>query len=174
MENLLTSIINRLEDNAAVLGLSYIDEEYGQVDIIDDGSRDTYPVTFPAVLIDNAGEQWRQLGNGMQQAEASVNVNIYLDCYDDTHAYSTTVSKASERMALVRSVTELLQGWKPLQESGELTRTASSASTNNHGIKLYQVTFRTAYYEAFGSETTHTITNIKLENYATENDASGG
>ena len=46
MENLLAAIITRLEGYAQSLGLSYIDEEYGQVDFLDDEARDTYPVTF--------------------------------------------------------------------------------------------------------------------------------
>lgn len=151
MEKILTAVIDRITEKAKEIGLSYIDEEYGQVDIIDDDTRDTYPVTFPAVLVDCQGEQWDDLHQGMQKGIATINVNIYVDCYDDTHAYSTTISKVQERMSLVRSVTEMLQGWKPLPDSGELMRTASSTSTNNHGIKLYQVTFSAPVYEAFDS-----------------------
>lgn len=153
MEQLLTAIIDRLQTNALEIGLSYIDEEYGQVDILDDDTRDTYPVTFPAVLVDCQGESWNQLGNHQQKGDATINVNIYLDCYDDTHAYSGTIEKVAERMALVRSVTELLQEWRPLPNvSGVLKRTNTQTSTNNHGIKLYQVTFTTPVYETFAIE----------------------
>lgn len=149
MENILTSIIERLEGNASALGLSYVDEEYGQVDILDDDSRDTYPVTFPCVLVDCQGEEWAEAGKDMQEGTATVNVNIYLDCYDDTHAGSTTIEEVSARLELVRSVTELLQNWKPLDNSRALMRTSTRTSTNNHGIKLYQITFSVRVFESF-------------------------
>lgn len=149
MENLLTAIISRMESNATRLGLSYIDEEYGQVDILDDETRDTYPVTFPCVLVDCQGEVWSEAGRDMQEGTATVNVNIYIDCYDDTHAGSTTTGKAEARMGLVRDVTELLQNWKPLTNSRSLMRISARTSTNNHGIKLYQVTFTVRVFESF-------------------------
>lgn len=152
MEHLLTAIIDKLEDNAASLGLGMVDEEYGQVEFLDYEDRDTYPVTFPAVLVDCQGEQWQQVGNLMQKGVATISLNIYIDCYDDTHAYSTTASKAEDRMSLVRSITELMQGWNPLSEGGELTRQSSVFSTINHGIKKYQVTFTVPVYESFKSE----------------------
>lgn len=162
MEHILTSIIEKLEANAVALGLSMVDEEYGQVDIIDDGSRETYPVTFPAVFVDFQGVQWESLGRRMQKGTATVAVNVYVDCYDDTHAYSTTIGKASERMALVRSVTELLQGWEPDGASGQLIRTGAAASTGNHGIKLYQTTFTVPVYETFESSGEAEVRTVKV------------
>lgn len=149
MENLLAAIITRLEGYAQSLGLSYIDEEYGQVDFLDDETRDTYPVTFPCVLVDCPGEDWAEAGRDMQEGTATVNVNVYMDCYDDTHANSTTVDKVSERCGLVREVTELLQNWRPLDSGRSLVRTATRASTNNHGIKMYQVSFTVRVFESF-------------------------
>lgn len=162
MENILTSIIERLEDNRTALGLSYIDEEYGQVDILDDESRETYPVTFPAVLIDAQGVQWQDLGNGMQKGSALVNVNVYIDCYDDTHAYSTTISKVDDRIATVRGVNALLQGWEPDGAAGSLRRVSSATSTNNHGIKLYQATFSVPVYESFRTGSSKTVQTVKV------------
>lgn len=158
MEQILTAIIERLEANKEALGLSYVDEEYGQVDFLDDETRDTYAPTFPAVLVDGSGEEWTQDGRAMQQGVATVNVNVYIDCYDDTHACSETIGKVAERMALVRSVTELLQGWEPLSTSGRLIRQRAQASTGNHGIKLYQVTFTIPVYESFSDPADATAT----------------
>lgn len=149
MKNILTAMIERLEANKSSLGLSYIDEEYGQVEALDDESREMYAPTFPAVLVDCSGETWQQAGNGMQSGSVTVNVNIYLDCYDDTHAFSTTIGKVSERMRLVRCVTELFQGFKVLPECGSMVRASSQTSTINHGIKMYQVSFALPAYESF-------------------------
>lgn len=196
MEHLLTSIIGRLESVGGSLGLSYIDEEYGQVEFLDYEDRDTYPVTFPCVLVDCQGEQWAQAGDGMQKGVATVNVNVYIDCYDDTHAFiappetaveenetseeeteetgenetgeetaptSVTAGKADCRMALVRSVTEYLQGWSPLEEGRTLTRVSTSTSTLNHHIKLYQIAFTVPVYESFApARRSHTPQGMKL------------
>ncbi|MEE3485091.1 MAG: hypothetical protein VZQ98_12310 [Bacteroidales bacterium] len=182
MEHLLTSIIGRLESVGGSLGLSYIDEEYGQVEFLDYEDRDTYPVTFPCVLVDCQGEQWAQVGDGMQRGVATVNVNVYIDCYDDTHAFiappetveeeeigeetatiSATAGKADCRMALVRSVTEYLQGWSPLEEGRTLTRVSTSTSTLNHHIKLYQIAFTVPVYESFApARRSHTPQGMKL------------
>ena len=164
MENLLTAIIDILEDHDRELGLSYIDEEYGQVEMLDNDNADTYPVTFPAVLVDCSGEQWEQLGVQHQKGLATVNVNIYIDCYHDTHARSTTRHMVEDRMALVRAVTELLQGHTPIEGvTGVLTRTASITSTNAHGIKMYQVTFTTPVYESFDRTETHEVQTVSIK-----------
>ena len=162
MENLLTAIIDILEEHGRALGLSCIDEEYGQVEMLDSDT-DTYPVTFPAVLVDCSGEQWEQLGVQHQKGLATVNVNIYIDCYHDTHAYSHTRHMVEDRMALVRAVTELLQGVTPIKgTTGVLTRTASITSTNAHGIKMYQVTFTTPVYESFDHTEKHEVQTVTI------------
>lgn len=158
MEQILTAIIQRLEANAVALGLSYIDEEYGQVDMLDEEGRDSYPVTFPCVLVDCAGETWRQIGIYNQTGTANVNLNVYMDCYDDTHANSGTIEKVEERKALVRSITELLQGWKPLADGGVMVRQSTQTSTINHGIKLYQVSFSLPVNEDFSRRERATAT----------------
>lgn len=163
MEHLLTAIIDRLEEHGRELGLSYIDEEYGQVEMLDSDNAETYPVTFPAVLVDSSGEQWQQLGVQHQKGLATVNVNIYIDCYHDTHAYSNTRHRVAERMGLVRSITELLQGVTPIEGiTGVLTRTATTTSTNAHGIKMYQVTFTTPVYESFDRTETHEVQTVTI------------
>lgn len=163
MEKILTEIITRLEGNAPSLGLSYIDEEYGQVEFLDDESRDTYPVTFPAVLIDCQGGQWSQLGQSMQNGSATIAVNIYIDCYDDTHAHSTTIEKVKGRLALVRSVTELLQEWQPLDNSGKLIRQATAFQTMNHGIKMYQTTYSVRLCESFNKTGKAVVGTVTLK-----------
>lgn len=164
MENLLTAIIDILEEHGRELGLSYIDEEYGQVEMLDSDNAETYPVTFPAALVDSSGEQWEQLGRQHQKGLATVNVNIYIDCYHDTHAYSNTRHRVAERMGLVRSITELLQGVTPIEGiTGVLTRTATTTSTNAHGIKMYQVTFTTPVYESFDRAETHEVQTVTIK-----------
>ncbi len=49
MESLLYQLINHIKDGMP--SLSLVDEDYGQLEAIDKEDMDTYPVTFPCVLI---------------------------------------------------------------------------------------------------------------------------
>lgn len=162
MEQILTAIIERLEEHKAELGLGYVDEEYGQVDALDDESRDLYAPTFPAVLVDLTSGQWSQDGRQMQHGSVTVNLNIYVDCYDDTHAYSTTIGKIKERMRLVRDITALFQGKMLVEEGGNMVRQSATASTGNHGIKLYQIAFTLPLYESFNEEGRTTVRQVSV------------
>lgn len=50
MEKLLQDLINLFGQEMPEL--STIDEDYGQLEMIDQEGRDTYPLTYPALLID--------------------------------------------------------------------------------------------------------------------------
>ena len=50
MELLLYHLINHIKESMP--SLSLVDEDYGQLEAIDKEDVDTYPVTFPCVLID--------------------------------------------------------------------------------------------------------------------------
>ena len=50
MESLLYQLINHIKEQMP--SLSLVDEDYGQLEAIDKEDMQTYPVTFPCVLID--------------------------------------------------------------------------------------------------------------------------
>jgi hypothetical protein len=81
-------------------------------------------------------------------------VNLILDCYDDHHYRSTTEDMIADRHALLRTLTEALQGFRPLGTDGAaMVRTASQFATANHGIKVYSTTYTLEVYEGFKPET---------------------
>ena len=43
-------LIRHLAEN--MKGVELVDEDYGQLEMIDDENRDTYPLVFPSVLVD--------------------------------------------------------------------------------------------------------------------------
>ncbi len=95
MESLFVDLIGLLERNLP--WLRTIDEDYGQLENIDDENADMYPLIFPAVLIETPETQWSDIDNCAQLGECTLRVRLLIDCYDDTHAGSPTVDKIMER-----------------------------------------------------------------------------
>lgn len=124
-----------------------VDEDYGQLEALDNEQLDMYPLTFPAVLIDLPGTEWTDTGDIAQRGTCEVRVRLILDCYDDTHAGSQTTDRIMQREEKRKALHALLQGYRPSGE-GALMRTRSRFFTFNHGIKVYEETYTCALSEA--------------------------
>ena len=124
-----------------------VDEDYGQLEALDNEQLDMYPLTFPAILIDLPGTDWTDTGDITQRGTCEVRVRLILDCYDDTHAGSQTTDRIMQREEKRKALHALLQGYRPSGE-GALIRTRSRFFTFNHGIKVYEETYTCALSEA--------------------------
>lgn len=60
MEEIFIAIMEHIAETMPEL--SYIDEDYGQLEPTED--QDSYPVTFPCVLIGNTESDWNDIGSG--------------------------------------------------------------------------------------------------------------
>ena len=123
MELFLYQIINHVKEGMP--GLSLVDENYGQLENIDNANTDMYPITFPAVLIDLQEATWSNLADRSQKGTIKVNVQLLIDCYDDTHYDSGTMEAIKERAAMVEELHRLLQGYRP-KEDGALVSTRAN------------------------------------------------
>ena len=141
MESLLYHLIDHIKESMP--SLSLVDEDYGQLEAIDKEDVDTYPVTFPCVLIDIPETEWSNLSGKSQKGKAKVNVRLVIDCYDDTHYGSGTEEKTLERAEMVKDLHKALQGYRP-EEDGELIREKSRFYTWSHGIKVYEMLYSVA------------------------------
>lgn len=150
MEKLLENLIKLL--GLQMPELSTIDEDYGQLEMINQENRDTYPLTYPAVLIDASDVMWSNIAGLSQKGIATVRVKLIIDCYDDTHYGSTTTERISERSALRAKVHKLLQGYR-VDDVTELIRTNSRFYTWDHGIKVYEQTYTGVVTEIIEPET---------------------
>ncbi|MDY5688031.1 MAG: hypothetical protein SPF90_06250 [Bacteroidaceae bacterium] len=144
MESLLYHLINHIKESMP--SLSLVDEDYGQLEAIDKEDVDTYPVTFPCVLIDIPETEWSNLSGKSQKGKAKVNVRLVIDCYDDTHYGSETEEKTLERAEMAKDLHKILQGYRP-EEDGELIREKSRFYTWSHGIKVYEMLYSVATAE---------------------------
>ncbi|MFQ9847635.1 MAG: hypothetical protein ACLRXC_12465 [[Clostridium] leptum] len=98
--------------------LSYIDEDYGQLEA--GAEEDHYPVTFPCVLVGNAESDWNDLGYGVQKSESLITIRLAIDCYDDTHYTSGTYDKVRERQLKAKELYKALQEFQCTEETSPL------------------------------------------------------
>lgn len=138
MESLLYQLINHIKENMP--SLSLVDEDYGQLEAIDKEDMQTYPVTFPCVLIDMPETEWSNLSGKSQKGKTKVNVRMVIDCYDDTHYGSGTMEAMQDRAEMVSDLHKFLQCFRP-DGDGELIREKSRFYTWSHGIKVYEMLY---------------------------------
>lgn len=150
MEKLLQDLIKLFGEQMPEL--STIDEDYGQLEMINQEGRDTYPLTYPALLIDAPDTQWSNIAGLSQKGTATIRARLIIDCYDDTHYGSTTTDSIAERAAMRKKVHKLLQGYRVDDES-TLIRTSSRFYTWDHGIKVYEQTYTCVVTEMILPET---------------------
>ena len=150
MEKLLESLIDLFGQQMPELRT--VDEDYGQLEMINQENRDTYPLTFPAVLIDAPDVSWSNIGGLSQKGTATIRVRLIIDCYDDTHYGSNTTELIAHRAALRAKVHKLLQGYR-IEDMTELIRTNSRFYTWDHGIKVYEQTYTGVVTELLQPET---------------------
>ena len=144
MESLLVNLINKIAGELP--WARTVDEDYGQLEALDDANIDMYPLTFPAILIDLPGTEWSDAGDLSQRGVCEVRVRLAIDCYEDTHAGSQTTDRIMQREEKRKALHALLQGYRVSSE-GSLIRTRSKFFTFNHGIKVYEATYTCATSE---------------------------
>ena len=77
MESLLVNLIDRLARELP--WARTVDEDYGQLEALDDENFDMYPLTFPAILIDLPGTEWSDAGDWTQRGVCEVRVRLAID-----------------------------------------------------------------------------------------------
>lgn len=144
MEQILLNIMQRIVENMPEL--SYIDEDYGQLET----EEDTYPVTFPCVLIGNMDIEWTTTKSLCQRGKAEITTRMAIDCYDDTHAGSGTEAYMVERHLMAKRLDSLLHTFQPTGNTTMLLRTKTAHYTIRGGIKVYETTYAFSIHD--GSE----------------------
>ncbi|MDR3999995.1 MAG: hypothetical protein Q3X12_02160 [Hallella sp.] len=137
MDELFSLFIQRISERMPELTL--VDEDYGQLEA--GLEEETYPVTFPCVLIGNLEADWENLTGGGQRGTVFFSVRLAVDCYDDTHYGSGTESKVAERLLMANRVYAALQGFRPNNSMTALVRTKSRFYSLPACIKAYEYTF---------------------------------
>lgn len=137
MEEIFIAIMERIAEK--IPELSYIDEDYGQLEA--GAEEDHYPVTFPCVLVGNAESDWNDLGYGVQKSESLITIRLAIDCYDDTHYTSGTYNKVRERQLKAKELYKALQEFQCTEETSPLVRVKSRDYSLPGNIKVYETVY---------------------------------
>lgn len=150
MDQIITAIMDRISER--VPEVSLIDEDYGQLEMLaaDDDRSDSYPVTFPCVLISESETAWSDVKSSLQRGDTSLSVRLAVDCYTDTrHSAPDREAGVRSRQSLVRDLFDAIQGMRPVTGASALTRTRSSSTIMPGFIKVYEFTFRLRCSQSF-------------------------
>lgn len=136
MEQILISILELITKK--IPDLSIVDEDYGQLET----EEDTYPVTFPCVLIGNMEADWEDIGLGAQKGIVTFTARLAIDCYDDTHIKSGTTEKVAKRLQMANHLYITLQDSVHSDNMGPIYRTKSRCYSLPGMIKVYEYVFQ--------------------------------
>lgn len=142
MEELLLKMLQHIKKE--IPELSYVDEDTGQLET----NEDTYPVTFPCVLIGNTQINWEDLGySGSQKGDGSIIVRLAIDCYSDTHIGSTQEEDITERQRFAKRIFKALQCEVLCKSVSPLSRIKSRDYTLPGNIKVYEQMYQFDIHE---------------------------
>lgn len=136
MEEIYLAVIEAISEQ--IPELSLVDEDYGQLET----EEDTYPVTFPCLLVGNLAADWNDIGMGSQKGTVSFITRLAIDCYDDTHIGSGTTEAMRQRMQLANRVYTTLQCFCPVDGMGPIIRIKSRDYSLPGGVKVYENMFQ--------------------------------
>ena len=137
MEEVFIALMERIA--ALMPELSLIDEDYGQLEM--GIEEDSYPVTFPCVLISDVVSDWNDIGMGAQNSLSSVTVRLAIDCYHDTSYASGTYQYSRDRLLLANKLYKSLQCFVPTDNCSELVRVKERSYSLPRYIKVYEMSF---------------------------------
>lgn len=124
------------------LYLSLVSEDCGQLET----QEDTYPVTFPCVLVGNADINWTDLDESgpEQKGEGTIIVRLAIDCYDDVHIGSGQEDSIADRLQMAADLHATLQKleFPETDNVWPLSRIKSTDYTLPGNIKVYESTYQ--------------------------------
>lgn len=143
MEQLYLELMEYLEQHARDLGLSTLDEDYGQLEAMLNGE-DGCPIPFPALLIAFGETQWDSTKPVRdQRGSMLVTTRLAFDCYDDTHMGAGQREYAQSRYRTALALHRKMRGLQMESiDSSPMVRVASRTVALPHGIKVYETDYR--------------------------------
>lgn len=134
METIYPAIANRLR--AEVPALKTIDVEDGQLD----DRENAFPITYPAVFIDVAESDWKDVSRLAQMGDVTIDVIVAIQLNHRTKQGNPDMDKLTAQLAIFKEVNIALHGWAG-DTFGRLTRTKSRKKNSKNGVKALTHTY---------------------------------
>ena len=143
MEDLILAVVNKLD---VVQELNYKDENWAQLD----GFGTAIPVQWPCALVQISGGQFSNFGinyredsGNLQQGTISIEITIADMKITNTSFKAPTNQriKGLSIYSLVEKVHKVLQGWKPLANSGAMVRTSFQSVLRDDGVQEKRIIY---------------------------------
>ncbi|MEG2078333.1 hypothetical protein [Chryseobacterium sp.] len=142
MQDLLLKIT---EKAATAEGIKYSDENWGQLMYFGN----EVPVQWPCVLVDLSAGQFSNNGYDYrnddlsQQGTLTVEITVANIKLSNTSARApmSQKTKGFEIYGIIEKVHEVLQGWKPLENSGALVRTGMQSVKRDDGVQEKRIIY---------------------------------
>lgn len=138
MEQLFKDVLNRIEEKTE--GLNCIDEDYGQLEAVET-AEDTYPVSFPCLLVSIPEIEWANLDGVSQRGIGTVLIRLAMDCNDELISGNDAAANAMERMRFANGIHRTLQGFAP-SSTTRLSRSKSGMYSLPGDIKVYETEYK--------------------------------
>lgn len=139
MEQFLLLLLRHIAEQHQQLSL--VAEDCGQLET----QEDTYPVTFPCVLVGNTDITWSDIceQNSQQTGEGTITVRLAFDCYDDVHIGSGQEDSIADRQSMAAALHKTLQGleFDECDSVWPLSRAKSTDYTLPGNIKVYETIY---------------------------------
>ncbi len=145
MEQLILLLLQHIAQQFP--NLSLVAEDCGQLET----QEDSYPVTFPCLLVGNTDTDWQDLDEDSrsQRGTATITVRLAIDCYDDVHIGSTQEASIAERLQMAKDIHNAIQGieFQECENVWPLSRIKSRDYTLPGNIKVYESIYRLTVME---------------------------
>ena len=137
MEEIFIAIMERIAQKMPKL--SYIDEDYGQLEA--GAEEDTIRRPSPAYSLGTPNRTGKTSDDGVQKSESLITIRLAIDCYDDTHYTSGTYDKVRERQLKAKELYKALQEFQCTEETSPLVRVKSRDYSLPGNIKVYETVY---------------------------------
>ncbi len=145
MKDIYRLIAERLQNE--VEDIKWIDLDNGQIDFFEYRSS----VDFPAVLINIKYSNCENVGtDGTQECDVEIELRCVFNLFDETniHAPEEVRERALEIFDIMNKIHGCLQNWHNDGTCGVITRRAVSRENRTDGSKVYNMTYRTTYFDS--------------------------
>jgi len=138
--------IKNIEDRLANSGSNYVDEDWGQLDFYSPN----FPVKWPCTLIDLASANFSNIGRdktktpiNRQQGDGLISITVANLRLSNTSRMAPQSQKdnAWSIWELIEKTHELLQGFRPFENSGALIRTGIRRVKRDDGVQEYTMLY---------------------------------